>query len=81
MNNPNGGSTLPKQVFPRLLKEMLTKLTTPHKPNYPQGRLFPSLKSGFRTCGIVPVDAKPILSKMQPVCPIRKSPLGRLERL
>jgi len=50
-------SVLPKQFFPSLLKKTLDKMTN-------ADTLSKSLKSGFRTCGLAPVDAHPLLKKL-----------------
>jgi hypothetical protein len=47
--------TLPKDKFPRLLKALFREISDNAEAN---------LKSGFRTCGIVPVDVTPLLKKL-----------------
>ena len=44
--------TLPKHMFPARLKELISALNTDN------------LKSGFKTCGIHPLDKTPVLEKL-----------------
>jgi hypothetical protein len=54
MKNPKSTS-LEKSVFPRLLKKLFEEMKT---------RIAESIKSGFKTCGIVPVNRQEALKKI-----------------
>ncbi|XP_064596806.1 uncharacterized protein LOC135463478 [Liolophura sinensis] len=48
-------TSIPKDVFPRLLHELSEKLSTTQSEN---------VKSGFKKCGIVPHDSTPVLDRI-----------------
>ena len=78
ISNPKSSQTIPKDMFPKLLRQLLEQLDTTSE----------CLKSGFRKCEIHPINSSPVLSRLPNDRPqndintsIGKSFLKELKRL